>query len=374
MTEFLRPVWAEVDLAALRENVAELCAIAAPARVLAVVKADGYGHGAVATGRAAVEAGAAMLGVALVEEGVELREAGVDAPILVLSEPVADAATTVVAARLTPAVYTAAGVEALAKAVVERDSIPLPVHLKVDTGMHRVGAAPEAAAALAELVDAHRELKLQGLWTHLAVADEPGNPYTGEQLQQFDEVRERLAGRGHRPEIVHAANTAGTLAFPNARYDLVRPGIGVYGIPPVPELSSVVRLRAVLAVKARVSFVKRVPAGAAISYGLRYRVERPVNIATVPIGYGDGVPRNLSEAGGEVLVRGRRRPIAGTVTMDQLMVDLGDDDIEVGEEVVLIGRQGEEEITAAEWAARLQTIPYEIVCNIGPRVPRRVLA
>ena len=374
MTEFLRPVWAEVDLAALRENVAELCAIAAPARVLAVVKADGYGHGAVATGRAAVEAGAAMLGVALVEEGVELREAGIDAPILVLSEPVADAATTVVAARLTPAVYTAAGVEALAKAVVERDSIPLPVHLKVDTGMHRVGAAPEAAAALAELVDAHRELKLQGLWTHLAVADEPGNPYTGEQLQQFDEVRERLAGRGHRPEIVHAANTAGTLAFPNARYDLVRPGIGVYGIPPVPELSSVVRLRAVLAVKARVSFVKRVPAGAAISYGLRYRVERPVNIATVPIGYGDGVPRNLSEAGGEVLVRGRRRPIAGTVTMDQLMVDLGDDDIEVGEEVVLIGRQGEEEITAAEWAARLQTIPYEIVCNIGPRVPRRVLA
>jgi alanine racemase len=374
MTEFLRPVWAEVDLAALRENVAELCAIAAPARVLAVVKADGYGHGAVATGRAAVEAGAAMLGVALVEEGVELREAGIEAPILVLSEPVADAATTVVGARLTPAVYTAAGVEALAKAVVERDSIPLPVHLKVDTGMHRVGAAPEAAAALAELVDAHRELKLQGLWTHLAVADEPGNPYTAEQLQRFDEVRERLAGRGHRPEIVHAANTAGTLAFPNARYDLVRPGIGVYGIPPVPELSSVARLRPVLAVKARVSFVKRVPAGAAISYGLRYRVERPVNIATVPIGYGDGVPRNLSEAGGEVLVRGRRRPIAGTVTMDQLMVDLGDDDVEVGEEVVLIGRQDGEEITAAEWAARLQTIPYEIVCNIGPRVPRRVLA
>ena len=155
-----------------------------------------------------------MLGVALVEEGVELREAGIDAPILVLSEPVAAAATTVVAARLTPAVYTAAGIEALAKAVVERDSTPLPVHLKVDTGMHRVGAAPEAADALAELVDAHRELKLEGLWTHLAVADEPGNPYTGEQLERFDEVRARLASRGRRPDIVHAANTAGTLAFP----------------------------------------------------------------------------------------------------------------------------------------------------------------
>jgi alanine racemase len=370
----LRPVWAEVDLAALRANVAELCRVVAPARVLAVVKADGYGHGAVATGRAAIEAGAAMLGVALVEEGVELREAGIDAPVLLLSEPVAAAATTVVGARLTPAVYTVAGIEALAKAVVEHDTRPFPVHLKVDTGMHRVGAAPEAADALADLVAAHRELRLEGLWTHLAVADEPDNPYTGEQLARFDEVRAGLADRGHRPEVVHAANTAGALAFADARYDLVRPGIGIYGIPPVPELASVARLRPVMSVKARVSFVKRLPAGAAVSYGLRYRIERPVNIATVPIGYGDGVPRNLSEAGGEVLVRGRRHPIAGTVTMDQLMVDVGDDNVEVGEEVVLIGRQDAEEVTATEWAARLRTIPYEIVCNIGPRVPRQVLA
>jgi alanine racemase len=374
MSDLLRPVWAEVDLAALRANVAELIGIVAPARVLAVVKADGYGHGAVATGRAAVEAGAAMLGVALVEEGVELREAGIDAPILVLSEPVAAAATTVVASRLTPAVYTAAGIEALAKAVVELDARPLPVHLKVDTGMHRVGAAPEAADALADLVEAHRELRFEGLWTHLAVADEPDNPYTAEQLARFDTVRMRLAKRGHRPEMAHAANTAGALAFAGSRYDLVRPGIGIYGIAPVAELASAAELQPVLSVKAKVSFVKRLPAGAAISYGLRYRVERPVNIATVPIGYGDGVPRNLSEAGGEVLLRGRRRPIAGTVTMDQLMVDVGDDTVEVGDEVVLIGRQGSDEVTAAEWAARLHTIPYEIVCNIGPRVPRRVSA
>lgn len=372
MTE-LRPVWAEIDLAAVRANVTELSAIVAPARVLAVVKADGYGHGAVATARAAVEAGAAMLGVALVEEGVELREAGIDAPILVLSEPVAGAASAVVEARLTPAVYTAAGIEALAKAVVEHDAGPLPVHLKVDTGMHRVGAAPEAADALADLIGTHRELRFEGLWTHLAVADEPENPYTREQLAKFDTVRARLVARGRRPEIVHASNTAGALAFPDARYDLVRPGIGIYGIPPVAEFASLARLRPVMSVKASVSFVKRVPAGAALSYGLRYRVERPVNIATVPIGYGDGVPRNLSETGGEVLVRGRRRRIAGTVTMDQLMVDVGDDDVEAGEEVVLIGRQGDQDVTAAEWAARLQTIPYEIVCNIGPRVPRRLL-
>jgi alanine racemase len=372
MTE-LRPVWAEVDLGALRANVAELRRIVAPARVLAVVKADGYGHGAVATGRAAVEAGASMLGVALVEEGVGLREAGIDAPILVLSEPVASAATTVVASRLTPAVYTASGIEALAKAVVEHDAGPLPVHLKIDTGMHGVGAAPDAAAALAELIETHRELRFEGLWTHLAVADEPDNPYTLEQLARFDTVRARLAERGHLPAIVHAANTAGALAFASARYDLVRPGIGIYGIPPVPEMAPLAELSPVLSVKARVSFVKRLPAGSAISYGLRYRVERPVTVATVPIGYGDGVPRNLAEAGGEVLVRDRRRPIAGTVTMDQLMVDMGDDDIDAGEEVVLLGRQGGEAVTAAEWAARLHTIAYEIVCNIGPRVPRRVL-
>jgi alanine racemase len=371
---FLRPVWAEVDLGALRANVEELARVAAPARVLAVVKADGYGHGAVASARAAIDAGAAMLGVALVEEGLELRQAGIDAPILVLSEPVAAAAPAVVEHRLTPAVYTTEGIEALAKAVVATDASPLPVHLKVDTGMHRVGAAPDAAGALAELVDAHRELRFEGLWTHLAVADEPDNPYTQDQLERFEAVRGALAAAGHRPEIVHAANTAGALAFPAARYDLVRPGIGVYGIPPVAALDAHAHLTPVLAVKARVSFVKRLPAGAAISYGLRYRVERPTTIATVPIGYGDGVPRNLSEAGGQVIVRGRRRAIAGTVTMDQLMVDLGDDAVEVGDEVVLLGRQGDETVTATEWAARLGTIPYEIVCNIGPRVPRRVLA
>jgi alanine racemase len=367
----LRPVWAEVDLGALRANVEELARVVAPARVLAVVKADGYGHGAVASARAAIEAGAAMLGVALVEEGLELRQAGIAAPILVLSEPVPAAAAAVVEHRLTPAVYTHAGIEALAKAVVAADASPLPVHLKIDTGMHRVGASPDAAGALADLVDAHRELRFEGLWTHLAVADEPDNPYTGEQLARFETVRAALATAEHRPELVHAANTAGALAFPAARYDLVRPGIGIYGIPPVAALAPIATLEPVLAVKARVAFVKRLPAGAAISYGLRYRTERASTIATVPIGYGDGVPRNLAEAGGEVIVSGRRRAIAGTVTMDQLMVDVGDDAVEVGEEVVLLGRQGDESVTASEWAARLGTIPYEIVCNIGPRVPRR---
>lgn len=368
-----RPVWAEVDLAAVRANVETLRAAVAPAALLAVVKADAYGHGAVEVGRAALEAGAGWLGVALVEEGVALRDAGIEAPVLVLSEPAPAAATAVVAHRLTPVVYTPAGIEALAKAVAEHGGEPLAVHLKVDTGMHRVGCHADDAVALAESIIRHAELRFGGLCTHLAVADEPEHPYTPDQLARFDRVIDELAAGGLRPALVHAANTAGAIAVPSSRYDLVRAGIGIYGIPPGPALEGVLPLRPVLAVKAKVSHVKRLAAGERLSYGLRYELDRASCVVTVPIGYADGVPRNLGHAGGEVLVRGRRRPIAGTVTMDQLMVDCGDDAVEPGEEVVLLGRQGDDEITAAEWARRLDTIPYEIVSGIGPRVPRRYL-
>jgi alanine racemase len=374
MTSY-RPVWAEVDLDAIRHNVRALRATVAPASVLAVVKADGYGHGAVETGRAALDAGATWLGVALVEEGVALREAGIDAPVLVLSEPVPDAAACVVTHRLTPVVYTALGIESLAKAVVEAGTgEPLPVHLKVDTGMHRVGAATRDAVVLAQHVLEHGELRLEGVCTHFAVADEPDNPYTEAQLHKFDGVLAELRVAGVRPAIVHAANTAGALAFPTARRDLVRIGIGIYGIPPAPALEGVVSLQPALAVKARVSHVKSLDAGSRVSYGLRYTLPADARVATVPIGYGDGVPRNLAHHGADVLVHGRRCPIAGTVTMDQLMVDVGELLVERGDEVVLLGTQGGETITAAEWAARLGTIPYEIVCGIGPRVPREYRA
>jgi alanine racemase len=237
--------------------------------------------------------------------------------------------------------------------------------------MHRVGAAAHDAAALAQQVVEHGELRLEGVCTHFAVADEPDNPYTLQQLERFDAVLRDLATLGIDPGVVHTANTAGAIAFPSARRDLVRVGIGIYGIAPVDELDGRVPLQPALAVKACVSHVKTLAAGSAISYGLRYELQRDARIATVPIGYGDGVPRNLGAAGGEVLVHGRRCPIAGTVTMDQLMVDVGDLPVERGDEVVLLGKQGDASITAAEWAARLGTIPYEIVCGIGPRVPRR---
>jgi len=375
VTAAYRPVWAEIDLGAVRANVRALRELVAPAVLLAVVKADGYGHGAVPVARAALDAGASGLGVALVEEGIELRDADVDAPILVLSEPVPEAAGCVVARGLTPVVYTLAGIDALAKSVADRGTHErLGVHLKVDTGMHRVGCRPDEAVDLASQVADRPELELAGVCTHLAVADEPGNPYTQEQLTAFDAVLGELRARGLPTGVVHACNTAGAIEWPAARFDLVRVGIGCYGIAPADALEGRVDLQPALSVKARVSHVKDVPAGAGVSYGLRYTTSRATRIATVPIGYADGVPRELPQRGGAVLVHGRRCPMAGTVTMDQLMLDVGDLPVEVGDEVVLIGRQGGQAITAADWAHAMDTIAYTIVCGIGPRVPREYVA
>jgi alanine racemase len=372
----IRPVWAEVDLGAVRRNVAALVAAVAPASVVAVVKADGYGHGAVHVSIAALEGGANRLAVALVEEAAELRQAGIAAPVLLLSEPPPACAAAVVELRLTPVVYTAPGIEALAKAVAQAHrSAPLPVHLKVDTGMHRVGCAPGEAVELARLVAQADELRLEGLCTHLAVADEPDRPDTDLQLAAFERVRAQLAAEDLCPPLLHAANSAAAITRPDARFDLVRTGIAIYGIRPFPPGGAVPtdgpRLEPALSLKARVSYVRQLPAGSRISYGLRYELDRPSWVATVPSGYADGVPRRLGHVGGEVLVRGRRHPIAGTVTMDQLMVDLGDEPVEVGEEVVLLGRQGDQVIGADDWAGRLDTIAYEIVTGLGPRVPRR---
>jgi alanine racemase len=371
-----RPVWAEIDLAAVRANVRSLREFVAPAAVCAVVKADGYGHGATPVARAALDAGASCVAVALVEEGIELRDAGVDAPILVLSEPVRSAAPSVVAYRLTPVVYTLAGIDALAKAAASGGGdAPLDVHLKVDTGMHRVGCAPADALSLATHIVSNRpELVLAGVCTHFAVADEPEHPYTAEQVRVFEAVLAELRARAVPTGLVHACNTAGALTMPAAHYDMVRAGIGVYGIAPAPSLTGAIALEPAMSVKAHVSYVQRIAAGERVSYGLRYEAERDTCVVTVPAGYADGVPRELSHHGGAVLIRGIRHPIAGTITMDQLMVDVGTSPTEVGDEVVLIGRQGEAEVTAQEWADRMETIAYTVVCGIGPRVPRRYVS
>ena len=377
VTGWLRPAWVEVDLAAIRDNVAQVRRVVAPATVCAIVKADGYGHGAVQVASAAVAGGATHLGVALAEEGRQLRQAGIDVPVLVLSEPPGAAMQLVVDDRLTPAIYTEPGLRSLLAALDAHGgngAAPFAVHIKVDTGMHRVGACPEDAAHLARAVAAHPQLSLEGLFTHFAVADEPARAFTGEQLHIFDQVVAGLAAEGIVPPLLHAANSAGALAHPGSRYQMVRPGIAVYGLAPAASMENEPNVRALvpaLSLKARVSYVKEVAAGEALSYGLRYRLQEASTVATVPLGYADGVPRRLSEAGGEVLLGGRRRPLAGTVTMDQVLVDCGPGaGVMAGDEVVFIGRQGDEEITAWEWAGRLGTIAYEVTCALSPRLPR----
>jgi alanine racemase len=365
--------WAEVDLGAIRHNVHTLRASAAPARLCAVVKANGYGHGAAAVGRAAVEAGADWLGVAQVDELVGLRDAGIEVPLLLLSEPRPDEIDDVIAtgARLT--VYSPTIVAALARSVRSRGRSAVAVHLKVDTGMHRVGVAPADAVAMARSIQELAELRLEGVCTHLPVADEPDNPFTDDQITRFDAVLAELRAAGVDPGIVHMANSAGAIAHPKARRDLVRCGIAVYGVPPAPAMAAqCTDLRPVLTLASEVSFVKPLAAGESVSYGHRHQISRDTVVATVPIGYADGVFRSLPLAGQEVLIRGRRCPIVGVVTMDQLMADCGPgSDVAAGEQVVLLGGQGGERITPDEWAGRLGTISYEVVCAIGARVARR---
>ena len=373
----MRPAWAEIDLGAVRHNAEVVAAAAAPARLCAVVKADGYGHGAVPVARAALEAGASWLAVALASEGAALRAAGIDAPILVLSEPSPAEMPTVVEHRLRPTVYSDAGIDALVKAVGDAGAAAVPVHLKVDTGMHRVGAPSGDVARLAQRIADDEALELEALWTHCAVADEPGNDLTDRQRERFEAAVATLEALGLRPPMLHMANSAAALVRPDLRYDLVRCGIALYGIAPSCALAAAGAtdaLRPAMALKAKVSSVRVVPAGDGVSYGWHRNLAADTVVATVPIGYADGVPRRLSVVGGQVLVGGRRRDLAGVVTMDQLMVDCGPEadaaEVAVGDEVVLLGEQGGERVTAEELAGLLGTIGYEIVCGIGPRVPR----
>jgi alanine racemase len=364
-----RWVEARVDLAAIRHNVGVMRGIVAPSAVWAVVKADGYGHGAVPAARAVMAGGAEGLCVALAQEGVELRDAGIDAPILLLSEQPISQLDAVVANRLVPTLYSIGAVRAVTDAVKRAGRSGYPVQVKVDTGMNRVGVSTAGAVDLVRAVEASSPwLRLAGIFTHLAVSDEPDNPFTGQQIDRFEQV---LAQLSNRPPVVHAANSGGALAHPATRYDLVRPGITLYGIEPGSTLRThCADLRPALSLVSHVSFVKRVRAGERISYGLRHTFERDTTVATVPIGYADGVPRRLGNAQGLVLLGGKRRDIAGMVTMDQLMLDCGDDAVQVGDEVVLVGEQGDDRVRAEEWAEQLGTIGYEIVCGISKRVRR----
>jgi alanine racemase len=363
VTEGYRPTWVDVDLGAIRDNARILKP--ETAELMVVVKANGYGHGDVEVARAAIDAGASWAAVALVEEGLKLRGAGIEAPILVLSELPDGSEAVALAHRLTPTLYSDAGLERLS--VAARGSVP--VHVKIDTGMHRVGVwPPEEAPAFARRVQG-AGLEVEGLFTHFARSEED-EVTTKEQLARFLEAADAVRSAGVSPRLLHAANSGATILYPESHLDLVRPGIALYGIEPAPGVGTQLGLRPALTGRRLVSAVKRLAAGEAVSYGHRYRLERDAWVATVPVGYADGYPRQLTNLG-DVLIAGRRCHVAGTVTMDQLMVDCGDAQVRVGEEVVLIGSQGNETVGADALGRLFGTIGYEIVSRIGERVPRR---
>lgn len=358
----------------LRANLDAVRARVGGRAVLAAVKADAYGHGAVEVSRMIERTGAAdWLGVATVGEGLELRAAGITLPVLKLSVARGEEVAAAVAAGLTLCVVDEDSIlEAGAAATALGTTAS--VHLKVDTGMRRIGCEPELAPSLAQRVDATPGVQLEGLFSHLPISDSPrGEEFTRGQVALFARTaREVEAARGPVP-LKHLANSGAVLGHPDTWFDLVRPGIMIYGAYPDPEAARTVPLLPALEWRTRVSFVKRVPAGETVGYGRTWTAPRDTWIATVPVGYGDGYSRLLSNRG-RMLVRGRSYPIAGRVCMDQTMIDLGPDtDVTVGDEVVLVGRSGTDEITTSEVAGLMGTIPYEVTCLITRRVGRETV-
>jgi len=371
-----RPTWAEVDLGAVRNNTRVLVAAAKAKglRLIGVVKANAYGHGAVACSRAVLEGGASGLAVALPEEGAELRQAGIDGQILVMGAYVPGTAGAYAEHRLDVTVSSFEQGEALGREVASLAGgagtfRPLRVHVKVDTGMGRLGVAPEEALGLARLVASHPSLELYGVFTHLATADEEDRSFALEQLARFEAVLASFRASGFQAVQAHALNSGGLMQHAPGTTDACRVGIALYGLSPSPFLKGALPLTPALSLKTRVVAVKRAPRGTTVSYGRRYRTERETTLAALPVGYADGLTRLLSHRA-SVLIRGKRYPIVGAICMDQAIVDVGDDAVAPGDEVTLIGRQGGEAITADDWADALGTINYEVVCMISDRVPR----
>ena len=376
----LRPAWVEVNLSAIEQNTRRLVAIARPAELMAMVKANAYGHGAVEASRAALRGGATWLGVYSVGEGIELRRAGIDAPILVVGHTPPRWACIAVENRLTLTVFSMESAQAIAGAACMFDR-RARIHIKIDTGMTRLGVMPEQAVPFVQTVQNLRGIEIEGAYTHFSMADTPdaygeegwGREYTRQQLARFRDAIDDLDRAGIPLRYRHIANSPATLNLPEARFNLVRSGILIYGLDPSAEVPRPAGFVPALAFKTEVATVKSVPAGKYVSYGATFRTARPTRLAVLMVGYADGfrrAPRNY----GEVLVRGKRAPIAGRVCMDQTMIDVTDiDGVQAGDEVVLIGRQGTEEIRAEQVAERLGANNYETIATISARVERRYI-
>ncbi|HEY8451982.1 MAG: alanine racemase [Micromonosporaceae bacterium] len=360
-----------IDLDAVRHNVARLRQAAPGAELMAVVKADGYGHGMVPVSRAALQAGATWLGVCTLDEALTLRRAGITAPVLAWLLGPDQPLHLAVDADID---LSASSMEQLAAAVLaaRRSGRPARVHLKLDTGLSRAGETPDRWAVLVEAAgkaQADGDIEVVGVWSHLVHADAPSHPTIERQLSLFKQGLELAAAYGIHPRHQHLANSAATLTRPDTHFTMVRPGIAVYGLSPVP--GETFGLRPAMTARARIVLTKRVPADQGVSYGHTYRTGRETTLALVPVGYADGVPLAASNVA-QVAVGGRRYPIAGRVCMDQLVIDCGDDPVSVGDVAVLFGTGEDGAPTADDWARAVGTINYEIVARFGSRRVARV--
>ncbi len=375
-----RPAWAEISRSALRHNLDALRQLIAPSAICAVVKANGYGHGAKIAATTLADGELAGFGVAIVDEGVELREAGIADPILLLAETPAETVRDALEHRLTLTIGSLEGARA-AVAAAEVLGGRHRVHVKVDTGMHRMGVAPHGLDAVLDALAPCPNIVVEGFYTHFASADSSApedRDFCRVQLARFEESLAHARSRGVVPTIIHAANSAAALGFSESRLTMARVGLALYGHLPDATLGAALSdrgltLRPAMSLHARVTAVRELDAGERPSYGRRRALPAHATVATVPFGYADGYPRRLFEAGAEVLIHGRRHALAGTVTMDQLVIDCDGASVNAGDEVVLLGTQGPEEITAETWAGWSGTITWEILCGIGARVPRIVV-
>ena len=368
----VRPTRADVNLANLRHNLRVMQRTAGGAQVWAVLKADGYGHGAKGVARTLERAGASGICVALLEEGIELREAGIRVPILVTGGYFGRAFGEVLRHSLTPVLHDPAQVEELADEVRYSGAEPVSVHVKIDTGMSRLGVMPRDVPKMAQALARRREVEVSGLMTHFACADGGDPESINAQMDLFDAATLTLKSLGIAPPLRHAANSAAILQSPRAHLDIVRPGIALFGVEP--RVGICKELRPVMQVRTELVAVREIPEGQAVGYGATWIAKRTSRIATIPMGYADGLSRALSNRG-ELLVRGKRVPVAGIVSMDMAMLDVTEiPDVRVGDECVVLGSQkgalGQDTISAEEIAARLGTIPWEVLTDISRRVPR----
>ena len=370
-----RPAWLEINLPNITHNVRQIRRLLKPeTELMAVVKANAYGHGAERIAFTVLDSGANRLGVATLGEGVALRLAGIMAPVMVLGYVAADQADVAIKYNICQTVYSFSSAQAISLKAQEKNKVAT-VHIKVDTGMGRIGFLPtdESVEEVCRIMRLPN-LYVEGIYTHFSTADEKDKKWTFCQKQLFDEFIAKIEAKGYRIPLKHAANSAATIDLPETHYDMVRAGMIMYGYYPSEDVSqNYIDVLPALSLRARVSCVKRVPKGTAISYGRKYITDSERIIASLPLGYADGYSRALSKSG-EVLLRGKRVPIVGAICMDQLMVDvtaLGG--VDIGEKAVIIGRQGNEEITIEELAAKTNTINYEIICMLSERIPRRYI-